>query len=323
MELDLVFNELSVKALAPDKEIAKQWMFQLIQTIRSFTAQGVKVNIRSQVSFYHIMLAPNYSISQWCKEASEKERRFIKTLSKKTPLSQDLLNIDIQEIENNQGLLEFRYKDQVALGLGVASPALLDTIAISFISNECWNLSLLEIQSLEYSEEEKEVIENLVVRHASFNIHVEDHVEWIQDKIQIDIADGTDIWDRREDLFPHLEFCENLAKQIQSLYYGTPILKQVEKKLFELENYCKTWTDGVFNADLLASKATPESQSRLDSLEEKLTFKCPDGKNRIFSWHLRMTGAGAWRLHFFPKLEISPKLGTGKIIIGYIGEKIQ
>ncbi|MEA5621294.1 hypothetical protein VB711_26165, partial [Cronbergia sp. UHCC 0137] len=92
---------------------------------------------------------------------------------------------------------------------------------------------------------------------------------------------------------------------------------------FELENYCKNWREGAFNLDHLASKATPESDSRLKELKEKLTFECPDGKKRIFSLHLRMTGAGAWRLHFFPQLEICSKLGTGKIIIGYIGKKIE
>lgn len=95
------------------------------------------------------------------------------------------------------------------------------------------------------------------------------------------------------------------------------MLTQVVNKLFDLENCCKTWTDGAFDLDLLASKATPESDSRLQKLEEKLTFKCRDDVYRVFSLHLRMTGAGAWRLHF------STELGLGKIIIGYMGPKIQ
>ncbi|AFZ26020.1 hypothetical protein Cylst_3907 [Cylindrospermum stagnale PCC 7417] len=321
MEFDLVFNELSVQNIDSNVEIARQWMSDFIETIRAFTAQGVKVSIRSNEYFYTIMLAPNYSISQWCKEANEKERRFIKNLATKTPLSQDLLNPKIQDIENNAGLSDAYHQGKSAIGLGVAY--LLDTVAISFISDQSWDLSCLELDLIQLNDNDEIINQAVEIRHASRNIHIQDHSEWIQERIRTGVNDGEDIWERRKELFPSLEFCENVSKQIQSLYYGTPMLRQVEKKLFELENYCKSWKDGAFDLDLLPSKATPESESRLKDLEEKLTFKCPDGKKRIFSLHLRMTGAGAWRLHFSSELGICPELGTGKIIIGYIGKKIQ
>jgi hypothetical protein len=53
----------------------------------------------------------------------------------------------------------------------------------------------------------------------------------------------------------------------------------------------------------------------LKQFQQELTFKCPDGINRTFSLHVRMT-PGAWRLYFLIEL------GLGKIIIGYIGSKI-
>lgn len=65
----------------------------------------------------------------------------------------------------------------------------------------------------------------------------------------------------------------------------------------------------------LPSKTTPESDSRIQQFRQQLTIKCPDSKERLFSWHLRMT-PGAWRLYF------SEELGPGKIIIGYIGLKL-
>jgi hypothetical protein len=321
VEFDLVFNELSVQNTDSNAEIAKQWMSELIKTIRAFTAQGVKVNIRSHKSFYHITLAPNYSVSQWCKEANKEEQLFIKTLAKKTPLSKELLNPEIQDIENNSGLSEFYYQGYLTIGLGVAY--LLDTVAISFISNQSWDLSCLELDLIQLNDNDEIINQSVEIRHSSFSHHIQFHSEWIQERIRIGVIDGEDIWERRKELFPSLEFCENVRQQIQSLYYGTPMLRQVEKKLFELENYCKTWTEGDFNLDLLPSKATLESQSRLDSLEKKkkLIFECPDGKERIFSLHIRMT-PGAWRLHFSTELGICSKLGTGKIIIGYIGKKI-
>jgi hypothetical protein len=120
---------------------------------------------------------------------------------------------------------------------------------------------------------------------------------------------------RREDLFPNLVFCDDVYKQVQSLSSGNPILRQVTRRLFELEEFCKSWTHGGFDMDSLPCKASPESDSRLKQLKKELTFKCPDGNERVFSWHVRMT-PGAWRLHF------SVELGLRKIIIGYIGPKI-
>ncbi len=127
--------------------------------------------------------------------------------------------------------------------------------------------------------------------------------------------DGLELWSRREELFPHLIFCSHLNKQLENLKSGDPMLRQVERRLSELENYCKIWISVSFNRDSLKSKATPESDSRLNQFGQKLTFRCPDGEKRRFSWHVRMT-PGAWRLYFFVDLE------PGNLIIGYIGSKI-
>ena len=70
-----------------------------------------------------------------------------------------------------------------------------------------------------------------------------------------------------------------------------------------------------FNQNLLPSKTTPESDSRIQQFRQQLTIKCPDNKERLLNLHLRMTPS-AWRLYF------SEDLGLGKIIIGYIGLKL-
>jgi hypothetical protein len=143
------------------------------------------------------------------------------------------------------------------------------------------------------------------------------HIAWIQQRLRTSVSDGIQLWQRREELFPSLSFCENASQQMQNLGSGNPMLRQVIKRLFELETSCKNWTDGAFSLENLPSKASPESESRLKRLKQQLTFRCPDYKERTFSLHVRMTGAAAWRLYF------STELGVGKIIIGYIGLKIE
>ena len=93
------------------------------------------------------------------------------------------------------------------------------------------------------------------------------------------------------------------------------LIGQVMRKLFELENFISNTKSDFFNADLIPSKATPESETREKKHQNELTFTCSDGIDRLFTWHLRIT-PGAWRLHFYPLMK------KRKIIIGYIGEKI-
>jgi hypothetical protein len=317
VEIDLILNELSLKNLASNEQTARQWMSNFINTIKAVKAQGVKVYLRTKHDFHTTILAPNYPLRRWLndQDVDQVERGFIRALATGNPFSNNIANVDIKDIENNCGLSEFWHQGETAVGLGVAY--ILDTMAVSLMSAECWNLSFLSVEARTI-DEDGEVIDDIVeIIHASHSNHVQEHTEWFKNRIRTGVIDGDDLWHRRGELFPNLEFCENVSKQIQNLYYGTPILTQVINKLFELENYCKTWTDGAFDLDSLASKVTPESESRLQKLEQKLNFKCPDGQDRIFSLHLRMTGAGAWRLHF------STELGPGKIIIGYIGAKIQ
>jgi len=151
------------------------------------------------------------------------------------------------------------------------------------------------------------------VKHASKTEHITQHNKWIVLRIRSGIINGEELWRKRNELFPSLEFCgnvENQLKELSGLY-----LNQAIKKLFELELYFQNSAINFFNADLIPSKATQESESRKTEFRRKLTFLCPDGINRLFSWHLRMT-PGAERLHFFPKIK------ERKFIVGYIGPKI-
>ena len=193
---------------------------------------------------------------------------------------------------------------------------MFNSLAISFQSSAQWDCSLIELEVTLIDDEEELVptIENVI--HASCRNHIQKHEQWISDRIKIEVYNGSDIWNQKEELFPSLEFCSNVSKQLQNIGNGEQILKQIIKRLRELEDYCKSWQDGSFDLSKIPTKITPESDSRKKELKEKLTFQCPDGNKQLFSYHARMT-PGAWRLHFYPEEQ------SRKIIIGYIGVKIQ
>lgn len=313
MDLEMVLNELSLRIPAADISTAQRLMSELISTVRKATTSGVKRVLRTADEINSIEIAPGYPVARWRNDPTvdREEQRFFKTLISKAPFWTDAA----EEIRNDFDLSEVVYQGEEARGLCFA--LISDSLPISLNSEVRWNCSRLNLLVTRLEDEEL-IEEYLEIIHASCKSHIQEHAEWIKTRIREEImdVDGLVLWNRRNELFPNLEFCENVSQQIQSLSPSNPMRRQVVKRLFELEEYCKSWSSGHFNLDNLPSKATPESETRLQQFREQLTFKCPDGEKRIFSLHLRMT-PGVWRLHF------SVELGPGKIIIGYIGAKIQ
>ena len=315
-QLEMVFNELSLgtslgnHAVVTDKQKAREVMSIFINTLSTAVNSGV-TTLRTQIDIYSIVLAPSYPVANWVNDANidEDERIFLLTLETERPL---LANLTDPKIKNQIDLFECQHNGNDANGLGIAY--LLEALPVSLISDLQWDCSSLTLEITQLDEQDDLVEEEVEIVHASRNEHIKEHANWIQNRIRTSVRDGVDLWQRREELFPHLEFCESVEPQICSLLAGYPMLTQVTKRLFELEEAAKSWTAGGFDLETIPSKATPESDSRLQQFSDRLTVRCPDGLNRLFSLHVRMT-PGAWRLYFFP-------LTPGRIIVGYIGQKI-
>ena len=312
MHLEMVLNELSLKTPASDIYTARHLMSELIRTLRQATANGVNRVLRTSDEIHCLELAPNYPIARWRNdpEVDREESRFFKTLITKAPFWTDVF----EELKDEFDLSEIRYQGELVSGIGFA--LIIDALPVSFNSDTRWDYCYLSLEVIRIDANQEIVDETVKIVHASCRNHVREHADWIKNRIRTEVTNGEELWNRRQELFPSLEFCDDISKQIQCLDNGKPMLRQVLKRLFELEEYCKSWKDGAFDFDALPSKVSLESESRLKQLKDELTFKCSDGKKRIFSLHARMT-PGAWRLHF------CTELGPGKIIIGYIGPKIQ
>lgn len=315
MNFDLILNELSLRNLASNEQIAQQIMSEFIKTIKAIKAQGMKVSLRTKDNFHTIILAPNYPIRRWLNNANEVDRVFIKTLATKTPFSTDIVNPQIQDIENNASLSEFIYQGELAIGLGVAH--ILNTIAISFLSEECWDCSRLELEFRCVDNNEELVQEKVEIIHVSRSSHVQEHVDLIQqikERIRQGVDDGVELWDRREELFPNLEFCESVKKQLENIRTGQLELQPVVNTLSEMQKCCENWNEGYFNLENYPIEESGESKATLDRYTKERTFLCADGQERLFERHVKLRFCN-WRIHFFAEK-------PGKVIIGYVGRHL-
>lgn len=310
MTVEMVLNELSHKTPAQDIYAAKRWISTLRTTIQEATSLGVQRILRTGRIFYEIELAKNYTIANWLNDntVDREERIYLKTIATKYPYMEDFLP---SQSLNSVELMECYYGNQRAEGFLYAY--WMQALALSFPSDPMWDQHIIDNLSLEYIDPENgELMKKTVnVIHASNPGHVSTHRNWIDQRIRDSIRDGNDIWYRKTELYPSLLFCDSVHQQLRRIYSSHPLLKQIKERLSELEAFCQNWETGPFAYRKLRGNPRPESQATIQQYGNERTFLCPDGRHRMFTWHVSLSIK--WRLHFFP-LE-----NERKIIIGYIG----
>lgn len=310
MNMEIILNELSICTLAEDVRIAQERMLHLIQTIKTCVEYGLERVVRAKSDVHMFDLAVGYNIAKWRNDGSVdiEARRYFRSITVKAPL---IDSESAAEVQKSAAIAEFRFDGNEAQGLGLAF--LLGSLAVSIQSETRWDASMLGLQVYELNDENGEILERAIdVRHASGPDHVRTHENWILERKQSALTDGSDLWARRVELFPHLIFCPQVERQLRSLHAQESIFHSVVAALFDLESYFRLWTTGPFRRDRLGRLASPESERTLAQYRIMRTFLCPDGISRLFSWHLKLTPS-AWRLYFLPKDD------DRNCLIGYIG----
>lgn len=210
---------------------------------------------------------------------------------------------------------EFQHEERVSKGCLLVYE--MDGVAVSFLSDAHWKTAKIEGTYIELTDE-GELYESLVkIPNVSFQGNIEKFKEFYARKKEewryTDIVSGEDILKYAQKAFPNLVFCESAVQGCKK-NVGVSEAGQVYKRLLELQKAAERM-EVNFDKNMLA-KATPESGVTLERFEEEHTFRLPDGRVEIFSWHTRYTGGYAGRIFFYPAPE-------EKIIyVGHIGHKL-
>lgn len=312
MGLEMVLNDLSLLPLAKDAYGARQRMHKLVDTIIAAVSLKVERVLRTDYNVNSIELAPGYLVAQWLNDAEvdRETRRYFRSLTTKAPYLKDVTNPKVQDMYE---LSAFFHEQNKASGLGAAF--LLDVLAVSFHSHTIWEAHFVQL-SQEYLQENNVIINQVVsVQHACSREHVFAHQTWIRKRTQINIESGTDLCAHSAVLYPNLRFCLSAFAQLQALPSGEIHLQQIRKHLLDLDTYCEKWHEASFSLQGVAGRITPESDATLRTYKKEHTFLCPDGQQRVFSWHCRVTPE-PWRIYFFPLPQ------ERLIIIGHVGNHL-
>ena len=316
MAIDLVLNELSLRAPAADIFSARHAMSLLLRTISHAAKAGAARMLRVHRDLNGELLAPAYPVSRWRNDGDvdREERRLFLSLATKAPFLADLPD----RATEAHGFDCF-CEAEGAIGFGVAW--LLDALPVSILLDQRWDLPSVTVTIAEMDEDGELVEESVTLPHAGRSEHVAIHRDWFNQQLaaartrQIQaVESGDDLWRMRGQMFTRLRFCDEVERQLDEVSRGSEMLQPILKRLYELEGYCEKWASGAFDPDKLPSKVSVESSSTLEMYGSERTFTHA-GKERIFSWHVRLT-PGSWRLYFEPDVQ------ERVFYIGYIGKHL-
>ena len=317
MTLSLVFNDLSLRCPAPDRHTARERMTEFIGTLKAAVDHKVTV-LRMRDNFGDLPLCLDYPMGAWIGDnsVSRDDRDFVLAYATQysfiRPYDEDLRGD--QEFQSGKLSFEGRFGGEQAEGLGFAH--LLNGLALSILSEPCWDTHSLELDCEELEPDSSEISRRReTLPHVSRSRHVAvDHAGLIAERIRTGVRTGSDLLRNATTLFPNLVFCNSACKQIEELTASSIYLPRILDRLFELEKLTSSWEGGNFNYRQIHN-ASPESPSTMGRFGDRREFVCPDGQRRMFEWHLKGL-PNAWRI------DIVADTKEKKILIGYVGKHL-
>jgi len=186
-----------------------------------------------------------------------------------------------------------------------------DAICVGFPSDPVWDRDRLPVDFHELLPDgtlgdAHEEIDNLT-RSMHAGPIVDRHLK----RLRYQCSNATDLWNRRDLIFPHLTFGPDVEEHLTELNAGW--LPTLVNRLADLNTAAEEWLIGGGHAPPWRTLVTPESKRlmRNPTLREARRFRSGGGAMVLFEWQARF-GSGA-RIH----LRFDAQ--TREIEIGYIG----
>ena len=142
------------------------------------------------------------------------------------------------------------------------------------------NATLAVVEALDHEIVESEILHPHIWNRASAEAFWEADAEI--GSYESLSSNPADMWDRRAELFPRLEFLDIAESDVKGI--AEDWFAPLERRLRELDRVTAAWDTGAAATPTWQSSVSPESQSRRDK------FWFLDGENRhLFEWHARFT----------------------------------
>ncbi|MCL4432500.1 MAG: hypothetical protein M1300_09280 [Epsilonproteobacteria bacterium] len=290
-----VFNELSLP-FENNLNIEDEFVnfFKLLKTLESKNLN----KIRLDKSFREYDIIQNVNFQQFMGQSTnstftDRLREFLSNQVIK--LESPLIKEDEEEAYDTITSHDYLFEDSPTIG-GLACADIWNTIAVSFNSHIKWNQDSISIQRNN---------QPIAIKHASQSVHINSHqlfLDELEQELKLGIS-KENFWERREEFFSKIIFCEEVEKQIA----------EVDKNIFERDisffRDIETEKKSLQDFQIHNEGETVKTNLKLRALREFYI----DGKIEFFEKHI--IKSSGHRIHFFEKGD--------KIYIGYIGKHLR
>lgn len=243
----------------------------------------------SEVPLREVQIADGYPVQKWMgnprnRDAWQRLRLMQSKAPFKTVLPGGETPLDV----------EYRFEGAVAEGLGGAH--LMDGLGISLPVRACWDATALPLECEQLVEaadgSTATRVSEVEVRHVSAERHLDAHYAWIRTSRDTAAHTGAQLWERRAELFPHLQFLPRVEADLRGL--PQVWVGPVRRRLAELEEAVAEWDPAVRpEGPRWRSWVTGEHEGR----RRDCWFPDLDGEPGLFDTHSRFT-PDEGRVHF-------------------------
>lgn len=307
----LTVNDLSIHHATDTEHNAKTLIEQFVLFCKSLDAKSVVDETIFPENLFSMPLNDEYGLTQWLDDASVPiiyKRFFMRFLDK---------NRRYYNAQNIDGEFAVLLDEQEQNSMGCAFAVEHDSVLLSLPTNSVWESKSVagEYSSLDESGEmhvSSKYIENIWTA-----LSIEEILSAYRRELSDDISSGQDLWDKREQLYPNLVFCQNVKDQLfdDSEKYH---INAVMKKLNRFQEYFSNCNDSYDPKDLGMGARTESETVKSDAdLRDLRRFKLPSGSEEYFFDHIGFSGKySAGRIHFLPDNR------NKRCYIGYIGRHL-
>ena len=189
--------------------------------------------------------------------------------------------------------------------------AVTGAICVGFPSEPVWDRDQLPVDFLELLSDGTLADAHEEIDNLTRSVHAGPIVDRHLMRLRHQCSDATDLWNRREQIFPRLTFGPDVEGHLAEVNAGW--LPTLVNRLADLNAAAEEWLIAGGHAPPWKTLVTPESRRLISNptLREARRFRSGGGTRVLFEWHARFGSAARIHLRFDAR--------TREIEIGYIG----
>ncbi len=300
----MILNELSIFMDSEKEDVIRTKLSRFLRVCQKLQHEKRDNEFYYTRELMEGKISQIYSIHDWLKDpkVAHSEKTFFRSLINRGKLFDQSMFLECEmKIDTND--------NETVSAQGCLAAFEWNSYVVSIVSAELWKNEWIDGTYLSLECEEKKV----QVRNCSQPEHVDSVISEEKRANRLLISSGSELWEKREELYPHLRFCMDVRKQLEEARVSLQV-QNIMKRIQILEDYFAEY-DGDFHKERVGHGCRFESDSVQNDtyLRNLRRFMTPYGKEEYFYWHISFPGNYPGRIHFLPDPE--HKVG----IIGYVG----